>query len=141
MTREDLDFGPSLRELQEALREASTDATHFRQFFELCPLPCGIYHKGCIAYINPAFIRILGCERDKVVGRKWEEMVCVSCESVEHITARLKEAGDEGEQWETLTYIKCDGGRVKFYASWVGDGFDDTAYAVFVPAAVAEGLL
>lgn len=140
MTHDDLDLGPSLRELQDALDAASEDAEHFRAFFELCPLPCGIYHKGVIAYINPAFVRTLGCDRDQVVGRRWEEMVCVSCETIEHITERLKAAGDEGGQWENLTYIKCDGGRVKFYASWVGNGFEETAYAVFVPAGVAERL-
>ena len=141
MTREELDFGPSLRELQDALKVASKDASHFRAFFELCPLPCGIYHKGRIAYINDAFTHTLGCECSDVVGKRWEEMVCTSCETIEHITERLQRAGDEGGQWETLTYIKCDGGRVKFYATWVGNGFEDTAYAVFVPASVAEGLL
>lgn len=135
------DLGPQLQELQEALAAAAKEASYFTAFFQICPLPCAIFYKKHIAYVNEAFCRALKRPCGELVGKTYADIVCTDCETISHMEERWRWAGDDGGQFEPVTYHTGDGRRVKFYATWRGDGIGDVAYAVYVPASAAKDII
>src|SRR5262249_20310372 len=60
-------------EAQEALRRSEA---RFRRLIEAVPEAIGVAHDGKLVYVNPALVRMLGCERaDELVGRAMREFV------------------------------------------------------------------
>ena len=63
----------SLRQAEEALRESTE---HFRMFYEQAPVAyLSLDERGSIMDVNPAWLELLGFERDQVIGRPVQDFL------------------------------------------------------------------